>query len=164
LSVPRRENAKACPTATGNLARVEQVHVPALAVAQAGLAAEDLGRHGVHVHALGQGEVVRPMGRGDRVPGAQVRAQAHGDRFLAGGQVHLAGDQACADIPGRGLVGVVVPLQRSLVGADPHHLRVEVASHLVVHDHPPWVGARRRSADGQPMSTVPPCVQHSRPG
>jgi hypothetical protein len=113
--------------------RVEQVHVPAPAVAQAALAPEDLGGHLVQVHAVRDGDVMRPVGRGDRVAGAQVRAHASGYRFLPGRQVHLAGHQPGPDVERGFLVRVVLAEDRLLEGAAEHHHAVQVKTGFVVH-------------------------------
>ncbi len=64
--------------------RIEQVHVPAPAVAEPALAPEDLGGHLVQVHTVRDRDVMRPVGCGDRILGAQVRAHACRHRFLPG--------------------------------------------------------------------------------
>jgi len=56
--------------------RIEQVHVPATAAAEAGLPAEDLGGQPIQVDAVGDRQVVRAVGGGDRVPGGEVREDA----------------------------------------------------------------------------------------
>src|SRR5215204_2689007 len=63
-------------------------------VADAGLLAVDLGHHALDVAALRDRVAVAAMGRGDVVVVAQVRADAGGDRRLAGVQVHEARDLA----------------------------------------------------------------------
>lgn len=70
---------------------VEQVHVPAAALAEPGLAAEDLGGELAQVHAVGDRQVVRAVGRRHRVVRGQVITHAHGHRFLPRGEVHLPG-------------------------------------------------------------------------
>ena len=111
---------------------VEQVHVTAAAAAEPGLTAEDLGRHLPQVHAVGDGEVVWPMGRGDSVVGAEVGADTRGHRLLAGGQVHLPWDQALADVEPRPLVGVVLPEDGLLIGAAEDHRLVQPHAGLAI--------------------------------
>ena len=101
--------------------RVEQVHVTAAAVAQAGLATEDLRSHPVQVHAVRDREVVRPVGRGDRVVRAQVGAHARRHRLLAGGKVHLPRYESLADVEAGPLVGVVLAQDRLLEGSREDH-------------------------------------------
>jgi hypothetical protein len=113
--------------------RVEQVHVPAPASPEPALAPEDLGSHLVQIHTVRDGHVMRPVGRGDRVGGAQVRAHASGYRFLPGRQVHLAGHQPGADVERGFLVRVVLAENRLLEGTAENHHPVQVKTGLVVH-------------------------------
>src|SRR4029450_1473181 len=62
--------------------RVEQVHVPAAAATQPGLAAEDLRGHLAQVDAVRDGEVVRAVRGGDRVAGGEVGTDTGRDRVL----------------------------------------------------------------------------------
>jgi hypothetical protein len=108
--------------------RIEQVHVAALAAAEPGDLAEDLGGHAIERHALGDGEVVRPVGADHGVLRSQVRADADGDRLLAGREVHLAGHRARGDVEGQPRLDVRRQLafqidlrQRLLVAADQQH-------------------------------------------
>ncbi len=101
--------------------RVEQVHVPAAAAAQTVHPAEDLGGHRPQVHPVGDGQVVRPVRRGEGVIGGQVRADACGDRLLARRQVHFSRDQPLPDVETGTLVRVVFPEDRLLVGAAQNH-------------------------------------------
>ena len=62
--------------------------------------AEDLCRHQLHVHPVGESLVVWPVGRGDRVGGAQLGTYTGGDGLLPGGQMHLAGNRSPGDVKG----------------------------------------------------------------
>jgi hypothetical protein len=53
-------------------------------VAEAGVLAEDLGGQLVHVHPVGQRDVMRSVGRGDGVARAEMGADADGRRLPAG--------------------------------------------------------------------------------
>jgi hypothetical protein len=135
--------------------RVEQVHVAALAAAQAGHLAEHLGRHLRQWHALGDGEVVRPVRADHRVAIVEVRANAHGHRLLPRGQVHFARHRTAADIEGQALLylgrqlAFEVDLRHGLlVVSNLDHLRVHPAQ-LVWgrgHDESP---SRRGSTTSQ---------------
>ena len=123
--------------------RIEQVHVAALALAQAGDLAEHLGRHRVERHALGNGEVVRPVRADHGVLLLEVRADAHRHRLLAGGQVHLARHRPGADVKRQALldVGRQLALQIDighglLVVPDLHHLLVHPEQSVFVRLHP----------------------------
>jgi hypothetical protein len=74
------------------LGEVGDVHRPALAVAEAGRLAVDLGHHPLDVAALRDRVTVAAVGAGHVVVRPEVRAHARGDRLLAGVQVHEAGD------------------------------------------------------------------------
>ena len=63
------------------------MHRAALAAAQAILAAEDLGHHGLGIAPLGDAVAVAAVGRGDAVLVAQVQADADTGRLLAGVQM-----------------------------------------------------------------------------
>jgi hypothetical protein len=127
--IPLCDDPRACEVVGG----VKQMHVPALAAAQPGVTTVDLSRHGVHVHTVGQREVVRSVGSCDGVVAVQMGAHAHGCRFLTGGEVHLSGDQSGTDVPRRRLVGVVLLQDPGFVLPDPHHLSVEVEAVERVH-------------------------------
>jgi hypothetical protein len=113
--------------------RVEQVHVPAAALAEPVHPAEDLGRHPLQIDSVGDGEVVRTVGGGDGVVDGQVRAHPRRDGFLSGGQVHFAGDGTGPDVEHGFLVGVVLPQDRFLEGADEHHGAVKLQPRRCVH-------------------------------
>ena len=113
--------------------RVEQVHVPAPPVAEAAFPAEYLGGHLVHVHAVRDRHVVRPVRSGDGIITAQVSTDARGDWLLPGRQVHLTGDQPGPDVECRFLVRVVLPQHRLLERAAQHHHAVQVKPGFVVH-------------------------------
>lgn len=116
---------------------VEQVHVAALAAAQPGDLAEDLRCHAVQRHALGDGEVVRPVRADHGVLVRQVRADAHGHRFLAGRQVHLARHRAGRDVEGQPLLD----LRRQLafeVGLRQGLLVAPDQQHGLVHPEQPF--------------------------
>ena len=100
---------------------VKEVHVPAAAPPQPGLPSEDLRGHLAHVHPVRDGQVVRAVRGGHGIAPGQVCTDPRGDRFLACGQVHFAGDQPGADVEARGLVGVVFAQDPFLKGADQHH-------------------------------------------
>ena len=78
--------------------QVGHVHRAALAVADAGALAPDLGHHAVDVHALGDAVAVAAVSAGDAVVLAQVHADAGGRRFLAGVEVHEAGNVAAGKL------------------------------------------------------------------
>ena len=61
----------------------EQVHAAAAPARNAGRPAEELGDQFARRHALGQRVAVAAVGAEDDVVGAQVRADADGDRLLA---------------------------------------------------------------------------------
>jgi hypothetical protein len=113
---------------------VEQVHVTATAVTEAGLAAEDLGGHRSHVHAVRDREVVRAVGGRHGVVRGEVSAHPGGNGFLARREVHLAGDEPLADVEARALVGVVVAPDRLLERADQDHRAVQPEPGRAVHD------------------------------
>ena len=71
---------------------VRDVHRAAAALAQAGLLAEDLSHHPVHISALGHAVAMAAVGGLDHVVLPQSRADACGDGFLTDVQVHEAGD------------------------------------------------------------------------
>ena len=72
--------------------------MPAAPTGKAVSLAENLGRHLLEVHTLGDGHMVRPVCRRHRILGFQVNTDAGGAGFLPGGKVHLAGDSAGADV------------------------------------------------------------------
>src|ERR1035437_7399389 len=112
-------------------ARVEEVHVPAAAVAEPGLTTEDLRGHRAQPDAVGDGQVVWPVGGGDRIFGSQVRTDPGGDWLLACRQMHFYGDEARADVEGWLLVGVVRGSDRLLVGPDQDHGAQEIPPRFV---------------------------------
>jgi hypothetical protein len=140
--------------------RVEEVHVAALAVAQAGLLAEDLGGEPLHVHAVGQGDVVRPVGGGDRIGRSKVSGDPHRDRFLSGRQVHLAGHGPSGDVEGRGLALEVDLLEGLLEEADPYQLVVHVDQCFIARHHVPSVVRSERCSRS---SSAPTSSQAGRP-
>jgi hypothetical protein len=73
------------PTATEFVLRIEQMHMAALATAKSGRFAEHLGGHAVQRHALGDGEVMRPVRADHRIFLAQMSTHPHGHRLLSGG-------------------------------------------------------------------------------
>ena len=77
---------------------VGDVHGAAAALAQAGLLAEDLRHHAVHVSALGHAVAVAAVGGLDHVVLPQSGADAGGDGLLADVQVHEAGDLAVQEV------------------------------------------------------------------
>lgn len=93
---------------------VGDVHRAALAAAQAVAAAEDLQHHAGEVAALGDRVAVAAVRAGDEVVGAQVRADADGDRLLARVEVHGA----------RYVAGRVLGVQALLELPDGAHLPV----------------------------------------
>src|SRR5664280_732247 len=112
-------------------ARVEEVHVPPAAAAKPGLTTEDLRGHGAQPNAVGDRQVVRPVGGSDRIFRAQVRTDPGGDRLLAGGQVHLPGNEAGPDVEGWFLVCVVRGSDRLFIGPDQDHGAQEIPPRLV---------------------------------
>ena len=135
--------ASAAPVAGGMLApsiplhekfvlRVEQVHVTALAAAEAGRLAEHLGGELVERDALGDREVMRPVGADDGVVVAQVGAHPDRDRLLSGGQVHLARHRPAGDVERESVLDVRRQLALEI---DVHHPLLEVADdeHRLVH-------------------------------
>jgi hypothetical protein len=64
------------------------------------------------------GQVMRPVGGGDGIFGAQMCADPRGDRLLASREVHLPGNQTRAYVEGRFLVGVVREPDRLFVRPD----------------------------------------------
>ena len=70
--------------ATEFVAWIKQVHVAALAAPEPGVLAKHLSRHGFEGNALGDGEVVRPVGSDHRIFLAQVGANPYCHRLLAG--------------------------------------------------------------------------------
>src|SRR5665647_1132032 len=71
------------PAATEFVNRVEQVHVPALALPEPRDLAEHLGRHFVERNPLGNGKVMRPMSADHRIFLLQMSAYANSHRFLS---------------------------------------------------------------------------------
>ena len=94
------------------------------------------------VDAVRDREVVRPVGRGDRVVGGEVGADAGRDRLLAGRQVHLAGHQTLADVEPRPLVGVVLAQDRLLEGPDEDHRPVQTQAACRCRVPPARAGGR----------------------
>ena len=92
------------------------MHRAALAAAQAVLAAEDLGHHGLEVAALGDAVAVAAVGRGDAVLVVQVQADADAGGLLAGVEMDEARDVAGREL----LVNGVLEL------ADGAHLPVRL--------------------------------------
>ena len=111
--------------------RIEQVHVAALAMPEAGLLAEDLGGQLLHVHAVSEGDMMWAVGRGYRVARAQVNADPCRDRLLPRRQVHLTGHGTGCDIEGGRLAFHVDLLDRLLENANPHHLAVHLELFLL---------------------------------
>ena len=101
-SAASNRHARADDAAATEFVRVvKQMHMPALAFAQAGHLAKHLSRHGVQRHAFGNRKMVRPMRAHHRVIVTQMRADAHGDWLLSGGQMHLARHRPTADVKGQ---------------------------------------------------------------
>ena len=127
-SVPCVFAVSAAPQASGNAAAddavraehalldVGDVHRAALALADAGLPAHQLGRHAGDVDALGDAVAVAAVGAGDEVRVAEVRAHADRDRLLTGVEVDEARDLTVGELPHG----------RLLEGADQHHPLVHV--------------------------------------
>ena len=75
------------------------MHRAALAVAQPAILAEDLQHHALDVAALGDAVAMAAMGAGDVVAlGAELLADADGAGFLAGIEMHEAGDLAVREL------------------------------------------------------------------
>ena len=72
---------------------------PGAAAADAGRAAEHLGRERLGIGALGQRVAVAAVGAGDVVAGSSADADADRDRLLAGAQVRRAVDLALQEEP-----------------------------------------------------------------
>ena len=130
------DGRSACPSAMMPLQPklvlgVEQVHVAALAVAEAGLLAEDLGGQLVACPCRARARSGAAGACRDGVGRAEVGADADGHRLLPGRQVHLAGDRPGGDVEGRRLPLEVDLLDRLLEEADPDHLPVQLAEGLV---------------------------------
>ena len=62
------------------------------------LAAEDLVHHAVEVAALGDAVAVAAVGRGDGVAVVEMHADADAGSFLAGIEMHEAGDVAGGEL------------------------------------------------------------------
>src|SRR5665647_3549474 len=102
-------------------ARVKKVHMPTTAASKPGLPAEDLCRHRAQRNTMRDRQVVRPVGGCDCIVGRQMCADPSGDWLLAGREVHLSRNQACADVESWLLVGVVRGPDRLFVCPDKHH-------------------------------------------
>jgi hypothetical protein len=103
---------------------IEEMHVAAFPLAEAGLAAEDLGGHPLQVDALRDGDVVGSVGSRDRVVVPQVLADARAGRLVTRGEVQLAGNRPGGDVE-RGLFPLEILLLKALfVVTRCHHLLV----------------------------------------
>ena len=76
---------------------VGDVHRPASAAAVAGLAAQELGEHLSQIRALRDAVAVTAVCRSDPVVVSEVRADARGDRLLAGVAVDRSPDLVLAE-------------------------------------------------------------------
>ena len=92
----RRAGADDAVRAEHALRQVGDVHRAALAAAEPVLPPEDLEHHPLGVAALGDAMAVAAVGRGDRVAVVEVHADADAGGFLAGVEMHEAGN-----VPGR---------------------------------------------------------------
>ncbi len=93
-------------------AGVGDMHGAALALAEAGALAEDLGHHPLEIGPLGQHVAVPAMGGGHVVAPPEGEAGPHRAGFLANGEVeYLRGNAPLGELP----------CQRLLEGADEHH-------------------------------------------
>jgi hypothetical protein len=80
------------------LLQVGDVHGAALALADAGLLAIDLGHHPVYVHTLGDAVAMAAVGGGDAILVGEVRHDAGGGCLLAGIEVDESGDLAGGEL------------------------------------------------------------------
>ena len=92
--IERRAAADDAVRAHHALGQIGDVHRAALAAAQAVLAPEDLGHHGLGIAPLGDAVAVAAMRRRDAVLVVQVQADAHAGRLLAGVQMDETRDVA----------------------------------------------------------------------
>ena len=134
-------------TAAELVLRVEQVHVPALAVSEAGFLAEDLSGHAIQRHALGDGEMMRPVRTDHRVLALKVHAYPDCRRLLSCRQVHFARYRTRSDVERQPLLNVrrqlafQIHLRHGfLVKADQQHLFVHPLELLGIRCHG-WVSS-----------------------